>query len=74
MAKLPVVGWKETVRALKKAGFAVVRQRGSHVILKRQGYAFLVAVLCHPGDLATGTLRQIVSDSGLTVDEFAALL
>lgn len=33
--KLPVVSGKEAIKALTKAGFVVVRQRGSHVRLEK---------------------------------------
>jgi len=35
MSKLPVVSGKQTIKALRKSGFVVMRQRGSHIILKK---------------------------------------
>lgn len=75
MGRLPVVSGKETIRALKKAGFAEARQAGSHIVLQKSlpGTTVTVVVPDHP-ELATGTLRSIIRKSGLSVDEFIALL
>ncbi len=72
MAELPVVTPREAIRALEKGGFERARQRGSHVILKREDRR--VTVPFHRKDLAKGTLRQIIRDAGMTVDEFVSLL
>lgn len=73
--KLPVISGKECVRALEKAGFYVDRQRGSHIILRRDEPppARTVVVPDHK-ELDRGTLRSIIRQAGLTVDEFLALL
>ena len=75
MSGLPVLSGLETIKALQRAGFVVVRQRGSHVRLKRLtgDKVMNITVPLHP-QLKTGTLRHIVKDSGLKVDEFLALL
>jgi predicted RNA binding protein YcfA (HicA-like mRNA interferase family) len=75
MPKLPVVSGERVVRALKRAGFAELRQKGSHVSLeKRSGdRTFRTVVPMHPV-LAKGTLSDILKQAGLFVDEFQALL
>ncbi|MGQ4915960.1 MAG: type II toxin-antitoxin system HicA family toxin [Candidatus Asgardarchaeia archaeon] len=35
MTKLPVVSGKQTIKALRKFGFVIMRQKGSHVMLKK---------------------------------------
>jgi predicted RNA binding protein YcfA (HicA-like mRNA interferase family) len=60
------------VRALEKAGFYQVRQRGSHLQLKRGN--LLVTVPMHGGDINPGTLRSIIRQSRMTVEEFLDLL
>jgi predicted RNA binding protein YcfA (HicA-like mRNA interferase family) len=73
---LPVVkGW-HVVRALLKAGFAVNRIVGSHHILVFPGdVTRTVTVPVHANrDLKPGTLRSIIRQTGLTVDEFKELL
>jgi predicted RNA binding protein YcfA (HicA-like mRNA interferase family) len=72
--RLPSVRPQEAVRALERAGWAVARQKGSHVSLKKQGVAFLVTVPMHRREVPRGTLRAIIEDAGLTIDEFVTLL
>ncbi|MEQ8674823.1 MAG: type II toxin-antitoxin system HicA family toxin [Aggregatilineales bacterium] len=73
MTKLPVVSSKECIKALAKVGFVVSRQKGSHIILYREDPYAKVVVPEHR-ELAKGTLRRIIRDSDLTVDEFIAIL
>lgn len=73
MSKLPVVSGAECVKALVKAGFVVYRQRGSHIVLVRLEPRAQTTVPDHK-ELDRGTLRAIIRQAGLSVDEFAALL
>ena len=72
--RLPSVRPQDVVRALERAGWEVARQKGSHISLKKKGAAFLVTVPMHRRDLPRGTLRGIVEDAGLSVEEFLGLL
>ena len=75
MPKLPVVSGPETVQALERAGFVIRRQSGSHVILTDPGSQREVSVPVHGArDLKPGTVRGIIRDAGLTVEEFLRLL
>jgi len=74
MTKLPVVKARACIAALKRAGFALDRQSGSHVMLIRDDPYARVTVPNHPGDLKPGTLRQILRDAGLSIEEFNDLL
>jgi predicted RNA binding protein YcfA (HicA-like mRNA interferase family) len=73
MSKLPVISGAECIKALEKVGFVVNRQRGSHITLVRQETSTQLTVPNHK-TIAKGTLRTIIRDSGLTVDEFVDLL
>lgn len=73
MSKLPVISGAECVKALEKAGFVVYRQRGSHITLVRTDPPSQTTVPNHK-ELDRGTLRAIIRQSGLTVDEFVELL
>lgn len=73
MKKLPVISGAECVKALEQIGFVVDRQRGSHIILVREEPRTTVSIPDHK-ELDRGTLRAIVRQIGLTVDEFADLL
>jgi predicted RNA binding protein YcfA (HicA-like mRNA interferase family) len=71
MPKLPRVSGAEVIRALTRLGFQQIRQRGSHIVLKRihaSGATGCVVPL-HP-ELATGTLRGILKQAGISVEVF----
>jgi predicted RNA binding protein YcfA (HicA-like mRNA interferase family) len=75
MPELRRVSGRETIQALEKLGFEQVRQRGSHVILKRQtpeGDVGCVVPLHR--ELAIGTLRGILKQAGVTPEEFMVKL
>ena len=74
--RLPVVNGKEVVRALNRAGFVVERIVGSHhVLVHPEDPRRAVTVPVHGGrDLKPGTLRAIIRQTGLTVEEFGRLL
>lgn len=76
MARLPVVKAAAAVRALERAGFLVVRTAGSHCVLDhRDDPSRTVIVPLHgPRDLKPGTLRGVIRQAGLTVEEFRKLL
>ncbi|MEO7814249.1 MAG: type II toxin-antitoxin system HicA family toxin [Sphingomicrobium sp.] len=54
------------MRLLGQAGFAQVRQRGSHVVMRR---ADIVCVVPLHKDVKTGTLAGLLRQAGLTVDQ-----
>jgi predicted RNA binding protein YcfA (HicA-like mRNA interferase family) len=71
MPKLRRVSGREAIRVLEKLGFEQVRQRGSHVVLKKQmpeGAVGCVVPLHR--ELAIGTLRGILRQAGVTPEEF----
>lgn len=72
MPPLPVCSGAEAIRALKRAGFVEKRQKGSHVSLSGPDGQRLVVPL-HK-ELRAGTLRAIIRQADLTVDEFRDLL
>jgi predicted RNA binding protein YcfA (HicA-like mRNA interferase family) len=73
MSKLPVISGNECVKALKKIGFTIDRQRGSHIILVCEDPRITISVPDHK-ELDRGTLRSIIRQAGLTVDEFIDLI
>lgn len=75
MAKLPSVSGERLVRALKRAGFEVLRQKGSHVALeKRVGEKAFRTVVPQHSTIAKGTLSDILKQAGLTIEELLELL
>jgi predicted RNA binding protein YcfA (HicA-like mRNA interferase family) len=75
MPKLPCVTAGQVLKAFEKAGFSIDRTTGSHHIMKKAGHRYNLSVPKHGSDnLATGTLRSLIRDSGLTVEQFTANL
>jgi predicted RNA binding protein YcfA (HicA-like mRNA interferase family) len=73
--KLPRVDCQKLIRALKRAGFEEQRQRGSHLHLRRSHDGKRVTVPVHKGKtVPTGTLRAILRDADISVEEFENLL
>jgi len=73
MSSLPVVSGRTRVSALQRAGFTLVRQRGSHIVLCRASPYAQVVVPDHK-ELDRGTLRGIVRHAQIDVEEFVVLL
>lgn len=73
-AKLRILKADELIRAPKKAGFGIIRQKGSHMRMKHPD-GRVVTVRVHPGrDIGRGLLRKVLRDAELTREEFMALL
>jgi len=74
MTKLPVLSGERVIKALEKAGFQTVRQRGSHTYLRHpDGRATVVPV--HKSEtIGRGLLRKILRDAELSKEEFTTLL
>ena len=69
---LPVIGWREVLKALKRKGFYPIRQAGSHIIVENgEG---LWTSIPKKKELGKGLLLQIISDCGLTKKEFLELI
>ncbi|NOT01758.1 MAG: type II toxin-antitoxin system HicA family toxin [Phycisphaerales bacterium] len=73
MTRLPVVSGRDLIRALRKVGFELDRQKGSHAILFRAEPPTTVTVPDHR-ELDRGTLRAILRQAGVTPDELAGML
>ena len=73
MSKLPSISGRACVKALGKIGFYLKRQHGSHLILCRD-HPFAQVVVPDHQELDKGTLRAIIRQAEVGVDEFARLL
>jgi predicted RNA binding protein YcfA (HicA-like mRNA interferase family) len=73
MSRLPRISGRECAKALLNAGFLFVRQKGSHMVYRRDRPFAQVTVPDHR-ELDRGTLRGIIRQAELTVDEFIELL
>ena len=73
--KLPQVKCRQLVQALKRAGFEELRQRGSHLHMRRVSDGKRVTVPIHEGrTVPPGTLRAILRDADISVDELLEIL
>ena len=72
MGRLPDLSGADAVQFFEKAGWTSDRQRGSHVILVKDGHIATLSVPDHK-ELARGTLRSLIRAAGMTTEDFAAL-
>jgi predicted RNA binding protein YcfA (HicA-like mRNA interferase family) len=74
VARLPTgLSGRDVRKALEKAGFVFRRQTGSHMVLRRDN-PYARAVVPDHKQVREGTLRRIIADAGLTVEEFGQLI
>ncbi|MEK6953932.1 MAG: type II toxin-antitoxin system HicA family toxin [Candidatus Micrarchaeota archaeon] len=75
MPKLPIISGVELIKALSKIGFAQVRQKGSHVTVKKhaEGKLLIATIPLHPA-LDTGTLLGILRKLQISREDFLKLL
>lgn len=67
MPELPRVSGKEAIRVFERLGFRQVRQKGSHVVLRREDKGCVIPL---HSSLVLGTLRSAIRQAGITVEEF----
>ncbi len=73
MPSLPVLSGKAVCKILVSHGFEQVRQRGSHIIMQKALVDSTITVpVPNHKELKTGTLRSIIRQSGLAVEDFTA--
>jgi predicted RNA binding protein YcfA (HicA-like mRNA interferase family) len=73
VALLANISGREAVKAFEKAGWRVMGQIGSHVVMTKPGVRANLSVPQHK-ELSMGTLRALIRHSGMTVEEFLGLL
>jgi len=71
---LPRISGLETVAALRRIGYEVDRRKSSHIILRHHDPPFRRLTVPDHRELAKGTLRALIREAGITVEEFTALL
>ena len=70
MSKLPIISARELLKILSKIGYSVDHQTGSHMILRNGNYPYRRITLPNHKEIARGTLRSIIRQSGPALDEF----
>ena len=71
--KPPLISGAKAIKALRRAGWRIIGQRGSHVKLYREADENTLIVPLHD-ELSRWTLKGILSDAGLPVEDFIRLL
>ncbi|HET6878653.1 MAG TPA: type II toxin-antitoxin system HicA family toxin [Pirellulales bacterium] len=75
MAELPQVTGAQACRAFAKFGFVLDRIRASHHILRKPGFPNVLSVPIHGNKaLKKGTLRTLIRDAGISVEQFVEAL
>ena len=74
MPSVPAVSGARVVKALEKVGFQVVRVKGSHRIMRNPDGRWTTVPVHQGRDIAKGTLRNVLADAGLTIEEFRRLI
>jgi predicted RNA binding protein YcfA (HicA-like mRNA interferase family) len=74
MGRLPVLSGSDAVRAFRRMGYELDHQTGSHMILRNRIPPHRRLSVPKHKELAKGTLRSLIREAGLSVEEFAALL
>ncbi len=69
MTRLPRISGRDCAKALEKRGFLIRRQKGSHIVLRRSE-PFAQVVEPDPKELDRGTLRAILRQAGISLEEF----
>lgn len=73
MGRLTNISGKEAAKAFQRAGWLPIGQVGSHLVLIKPGIRVNLSIPQHR-ELSVGTLRALIRNAGLTVDEFLELL
>jgi predicted RNA binding protein YcfA (HicA-like mRNA interferase family) len=74
MSKLPVVSGQDVVKALSRIGYQFDHQRGSHMVLRQDVEPYRRLTVPNHKEIAKGTLRKIIREAGLSIEEFNRLL
>lgn len=69
MPTIPLLKPGEVVKAFESLGWQIARQRGSHIILTKEGHVATLSIPKHP-EVARGTLRGLLARAGLSAEEF----
>jgi len=74
LSKLPVLSGKQLCKVLGKIGYFIDHQTGSHIILRQESPPHRRLTVPDHKEIAKGTLRAIIRQTGLALDEFKELL
>ena len=69
MPPIPLLRPREVIKTFEKFGWQVARQKGSHIIMTKEGHIATLSIPNHP-QVARGTLRSLISKASITEEEF----
>ncbi len=69
MTGLPILKPMEVVKKFEKFGWKIARQKGSHIILTKEGHIATLSIPNH-NEVARGTLRSLLSRAGVSIESF----
>jgi predicted RNA binding protein YcfA (HicA-like mRNA interferase family) len=73
LSKLLTVSGKQLCKFLQKIGYIIDHQTGSHIILRNENPPHRRLTIPNHKEIAKGTLRAIIRQAGLTLEEFKEL-
>ncbi|MBF0203507.1 MAG: type II toxin-antitoxin system HicA family toxin [Desulfamplus sp.] len=74
MSTLPQISGRKVIAALSKIGYEKDHQTGSHITLRQSSSPYRRLTVPDHKEIAKGTLRSIIRQAGLSVNEFIELL
>ena len=74
MSGLPILSGTELCKTLKKIGYEIDHQKGSHIVVRNINPPFRRLTIPNHKQIAKGTLRTIIRQTGLTLDEFINII
>lgn len=74
MSSIPILPAKKVIKTLEKLGYIQIAQKGSHIKLKKCSYPHYKVIVPNHKELARGTLKSILEQANITVDEFLKYL
>lgn len=66
---LKLISGSEAVKKFQRAGWAVMRQKGSHVMLTKAEYQWTLSIPQHD-EIGPGLLRKLLKQAGISIEEF----
>jgi len=74
VSAIPRISGREAVAVFRRVGYELDRQRGSHIVLRQAGPPHRRLTVPDHREVAKGTLRALIREAGLTVEQFTGLL
>ena len=73
MPQIPCLSGRDVVKAFQSFGWSVARQRGSHIVMVKDGEPATLSIPDHK-EIAKGTMRSLIHSANLTIDQFLSAL